>query len=195
MIGQDGSGKGNRNAEEKFIYNMYEIETAYDRKAMKALARAVRKTVRKRWDIISKIIGSVALVMAVFVTALYLIFDDLGFDFDNIIILIAGIFILACMIWQDDFNAWIGKARTYQAGATAKQIFQDDKYIIITPGVTGEWEYHTIQWFCETRDYFMFILDKNHGQIMDKSGFQQGAPDDFREFIEKKAGLKAIYIK
>ena len=174
---------------------MYEIETAYNGKALKAVARTARKTIRKRWDIISKIIGCIALVFAFLITALYLIWDELEFDLNNIIILIGGIFILVSMIWQDDFNAWIGKARTYQAGATAKQIFQDDKYIIISPGVTGEWAYNTIKIFAETKDYFVFILDKNHGQIMDKSGFQKGSPDEFRDFIVNKTGLKVKYIK
>ena len=68
---------------------------------------------------------------------------------------------------------------------------------VIMLAQSGEswWPYHQIRAVVETEDYFVLLLDRSHGHIYDKQGFAWGTPEEFRELIHKRTGLKIQKIR
>ncbi len=45
------------------------------------------------------------------------------------------------------------------------------------------------------KDYFVFMMGKQQGQVYDKDGFAEGSVEEFRRFISEKTGKPVQYIK
>ena len=76
------------------------------------------------------------------------------------------------------------------ASRSVNAAFKEDGYVHRTQAGESWWPYRQIKTIVESRDHFAFLLDRTHGQIYDKHGFAWGDPDGFREFIQRKTGLK-----
>jgi len=72
---------------------------------------------------------------------------------------------------------------------------RDSGYSHRTKSGESWWPYSHIRALGETEDYFVLLLDRSHGQIYDKKGFAWGAPDEFRDFIQRRTGLKVQRVR
>ena len=152
------------------------IQTTIDQKAMTALARMTRKTVRRGRN------GPVRL-MAWFVVLL------------EAYLLLGGI-MLACILGEDWVNGAIGLRRTVPEEREVNAAFQDDRcYVCRSQGGERWWPYSQIRVVVETRDYFALLLDRKHGQVYNKKGFSWGTEEEFRALIQKKTGLKIQAVR
>lgn len=97
---------------------------------------------------------------------------------------------LSCILGEDYVNGAIGLRQILPASRTVNATFKEDGYVHRTQAGESWWPYRQIRFIVESQDHFAFLLDRTHGQIYDKSGFTWGDPDGFREFIQRKTGLK-----
>lgn len=172
----------------------FKFITHYDQKSITAMVKALRLTVRKKQSRRTRILGIIVIALA-----LLLVFfsGDEGFTIDGRAILnlsIAAILLLV-MIFQDHLNAYIAKKRAIPGTDMTTVTFTENGYYTETAVGNTDWTYGKISALAETKEYFIFIIGNNHGQVYDKSSISGGSVDEFRTFIEEKMEMKAVYIK
>lgn len=171
---------------------MIVIQTTVDRRAMTALAKMTRKTVRRGRNGPVRLMAWFVVILEAYLAAIYI---RAGLEGWLINLLLGGI-MLACILGEDRVNGAIGLRRTPPEELEVNTAFQDDNYYICrSQGGERWWLYSQIQVVAESKDYFALLLDRKHGQVYDKKGFSWGTPDEFRELIRKKTGLKIQVIR
>lgn len=165
---------------------MFIIQTEINQKTMTALARMTRKTLRRGRNGPVRMLACFIVALELFLTFIYIRAGAGGWLVN---MLLAGI-MLACILGEDYVNGAVGLRQVLPASRTVNVTFKDDGYVHRTQAGESWWPYRQIKAIVESRDYFVLLLDKTHGQIYDKNGFTWGNPDGFREFIQRKTGLK-----
>lgn len=166
-------------------------QTSIDKKAMVALAKMTRKTVRRGRSSPVRTFAWCVAVVELGLAALFL-WTGAGGWLTNL--LMAAI-MLACILGEDTVNGLVGLRQVLPDSREVNATFQEDHYVHRTRGAETWWNYRQIKAIGEDKDYFALVLDKNHGQIYAKEGFDWGSPDEFREFIQRKTGLKIRKVK
>lgn len=170
------------------------FETVYNQKAVTAMARTLRKTLRRKRSLRSHIFGWIVIVAAVLLT---LPFGNKDFapDLNTIITWLAALIILIAILFEDKINGYAARKRMLAGMDKATTVFNDESYITTTNIGKTEFSYdHNIDLLAETKDYFVFVFDKNHAQVYDKSALSGGAMDEFRRFITAKTGKEIISV-
>lgn len=170
---------------------MIVIQTTLDQKAMIALARINRKTIRRGR---SSPVRTFAWCVAVVELGLAALFLWSGAGGWLVNVLMAAI-MLACVLGEDTVNGLMGLRQILPDSREVNATFKDDHYIHRTKGAETWWNYRQIKAIGESGEYFAFVLDKNHGQIYRKDGFVWGTPEEFRDFIQKKTGLRIQKVR
>ena len=158
---------------------------------MTAMAKAARKVMRRKRSLFVRIFGGAAVVMA---AGLGLLRFG-GGDFHGWIDIALAAGLLAIILLEDWMNGTFAARQIGPENAEVTTAFDEDGYTNFADGASGHWPYGKIQAFCETRDYFVFLMDVQRGQVYDKSGFTEGTADEFRSFIREKTGKTVQYIK
>ena len=171
---------------------MIVIQTTLDRRAMTALARAVRKTLRRGRNGPVRMLAWFVVLVESFLTAVYLRGGQEGWQINVLL----GLIMLVCILGEDWVNGAIGLRRTAPEEREVNAAFQDDRcYVCRSQGGERWWPYSQIRVAVETRDYFALLLDRKHGQVYDKKGFTWGTEEEFRALIQKKTGLKIQAVR
>lgn len=171
---------------------MIVIQTTVDRRAMTALAKMTRKTVRRGRNGPVRLMAWFVVVLEAYLTFIYI---RAGLEGWPVNLLLGGI-MLACILGEDRVNGAIGLRRTPPEEREVNAAFQDDRYYVCrSQGGEHWWPYSEIMIAVESKDYFALLLDRKHGQIYDKRGFTWGTPEEFREMIRKKTGLKIQAVR
>lgn len=171
---------------------MIVVQTAVDRRAMEALARVTRKTLRRGRNGPVRMLAWFVVILETFLTAIYIRGGQEGWLTN----LLLGLIMLVCILGEDRTNGLIGLRRMPPDRREVNTAFQEGRcYICRSQAGEDWWPYDQIRLVAETRDYFALILDRRHGQIYDKRGFSWGSPEEFRVFIEKKTGLRVQHVK
>ena len=165
---------------------MFIIQTEIDQKSMTALARMTRRTLRRGRNGPVRMLAWFIVALELFLTFIYI---RAGAEGWLVNLLLAGI-MLACILGEDYVNGAIGLRQILPSGRTVNASFKEDGYVHRTQAGESWWPYRQIKAIVESRDHFAFLLDRTHGQVYDKNGFSWGKPDEFREFIQRKTGLK-----
>ena len=159
----------------------YVVRTTVDRRAMTALARAARKTLRRRRSRLVHTFGmAVTAVMLVLALGNWMIGDRTWW-----LNLALALLMLVVTASED----------TVQPGSrevTAE--FTGEHYVHQTGTAVSLWQYDKVQAVCETGEYFILLLDSRHGQVYAKEGFTRGTPMAFRDFISRKTGKLIVYL-
>ena len=169
---------------------MFIIQTEIDQKSMTALARMTRRTLRRGRNGPVRMLAWFIVVLELFLTYIYIRAGAGGWQ---ISVLLACI-MLACILGEDYVNGAIGLRQILPSGRTVNASFKEDGYVHRTQAGESWWPYRQIRAIVESRDHFALLLDRTHGQIYDKKGFTWGDPDGFREFIQRKTGLKILKV-
>lgn len=171
---------------------MFIIQTTVDQKAMTALARVSRKTLRRGRSGPVRTLAWFIVVLEAFLTATYLRGGEDGWQVNALL----GLFMLGCILGEDWVNGAVGLRKVPPGSREVNAAFKDEScYVHRTQAAESWYPYAGIQAFCETEDYFALLLNRRHGQIYDKKGFTWGTPEEFRELIQQKTGLKVQFIK
>ncbi len=165
----------------------YSFETVYDRKAMTAMARALRKTVRKKSSCRSHVFGWIVLVLSVLL-ALPLGAEEPVLDLRSAITWLVVLVLLAVLIWEDAINGWAAQKRMVPGTGKSVGVFSEENYHSVTDLGETTWHYDKTLAVAETPVYFVFLFSKNHAQFYDKRTLSGGTAEGFRGFIREKTG-------
>lgn len=169
---------------------MYTIETHYDLKALTAMGKALRKTIRKRHSKRSHFLGIFAVVLGL----LLLIAN--GFSgWRSILTAIAVLVIVLALVFEDSLNGYVALKRGLPGTELAVTTFQEENFHSDTKIAESTFFYETILRFVRYRDYCIFVFSPNHGQVYDIRTLTGGSTDDFISFIEKKTGKTLENVK
>lgn len=168
----------------------YVVHTTVDRRAMTALAKAARKTLRRRRSRLVHTFG-MAVTAAMLALALGRWMAEDGNWWVNLLL---AALMLAVTASEDAINGIIGLRQVQPGSKEVTAEFTGGQYVHRTETAVSHWQYEKVQAVCETEEYFILLLDSRHGQIYAKKGFTRGAPMAFRDFISRKTGKLIAYI-
>jgi len=165
----------------------FQCETAYDQEAMTAMAKAIRKTARRKRSKRSHVFGVIVIVLALLLT---LPLGDKKFeiDFRTVITWAAAAILLFTLIFEDRINGYVARKRMLPGLASAVVTFHEDGYHSETEVGSSDFQYGTVALLAETKDYFVFVLSQNHAQIYSKKSLTGGTAEEFRAFITNAVG-------
>ena len=175
-------------------FTNFTFETTYNQKAMTTMARALRKTVRKKHSRRSHIFGWIITVLAVLLV-LPIGEREVVFNFRTVITWAVIVIIVATLLFEDWINGYIARKRMLPGTAFALCTFGEDDYVSETKAGKTEWKYENIETIAETKNYFVFLFGKNHAQVYDKSSLQGGSIEEFRTFLMKKTEKEIWSVK
>lgn len=168
------------------------IQTTIDRRAMTALAKMTRKTVRRGRNGPVRLVAWLVVILEAYLTFIYI---RAGLEGWLVNVLLGGI-MLGCILSEDLVNGAIGLKKLSPGALEVNTAFQEDScYVCRSRDGERWWPYSEIMMVVESRDYFALLLDRKYGQIYDKRGFTWGTPEEFRELIRKKTGLKIQTVR
>ena len=162
----------------------FTFETHYNTKSLAVMARALRKTVRKKHSRRSHIIGWLVIALSL----LLLLSQGFVLNFRSIVTLLAILAIFFALLFEDRLNGFLAKKRMLSGTEKAVSVFTESGFT--SEGEIGktEWNYGKITVIAETADFFVFIFSANHAQLYDKRHLTGGTADAFRSFIEAATG-------
>ena len=164
---------------------LFSFETDYDMNTFISMARALRKTVRKKHSKRSHIFGVGVVVLGMASVFLW------G---PKVLTIAAIAVIILVLLFEDRLNAWVAMKRMLSGMEKAKSDFYEDRYVSATDIGTTEWHFDKIKAIVEDQDYFIFLFSESHTQAYDKRKMNGGTEGDFRAFIEEKTGIKVQRI-
>ena len=170
---------------------MIVIQTTLDRKAMTALARITRRTLRRGRNGPVRMLAWFVVVLETFLTWVYIRGGQGGWPVNMLL----AVIMLACILTEDQVNGMVSLRQILPASREVNATFRDSGYVHRAQSGESWWPYHQIRAVVETEDYFVLLLDRSHGHIYDKQGFAWGTPEEFRELIHKRTGLKIQKIR
>ena len=173
----------------------FQIHSHYDHKSLKTMSRVLRKTVRRKRNIAFRIFGWAVVALEVLTEAALVMIDAFSLDFGNVLTILAGVFMLVVLLFEDDLNGWIAKLSLMPGTREADTHFGPEEYVVTTQAAETRMHYENISVLGETKDSFVFIIGKRHAQQFPKDGLSEGTPEQFRDFIAEKTGLSVWYVK
>lgn len=172
----------------------FRFETKYDQKGLTVLARALRKTIRKKQSRRSHIFGWCVIALAILLVAAGRLLDE-PWTFRDTLNCGVGAILIAVLVTEDQVNAFFAKKKMLPGTSAARCVFTEESYTSTTEVAATEFHYEAVQQVCETADYFVFLFSRQHGQIYDKATLSGGTAEEFRTFITEKTGKPVAYIK
>lgn len=165
----------------------FTFQTEYDQKALTAMARALRKTARRKRSRRSHIFGWVVVLLAALL-ALPENGEAFSLGIREAVTFLAALAIVVALIFEDAINGYVARKRLLPGTEKSIVTFMEECYHSETEVGKSEFQYDKIQLLAETSNYFVFIFSASHAQLYDKRCLQGGSADEFRKFIEEKTG-------
>ena len=169
----------------------FSFVTEYNRDAVATMAKALRKTVRRKKSRRSHIIGVAVIMLALFL-ALPFGNESNPFEFKDAFTLAVAAILAFTLIFEDRINGDIAMKRMLPGLKSSKVVFKADSYISETEVGTSEFKYDNIVMLAENQNYFVFIFSASHAQVYDKNSLSGGTARQFRQFISEKTGKEII---
>lgn len=172
----------------------FRFETAYDQKGLTVMARALRKTIRKKSSRRSHIFGWCVVALAILLVAVGRMLEE-PWTFLDTLNLSVGVILIAILFTEDQVNAFFARRKLMPGTSSAKCVFTEEGYTSTTETAATGFHYEVVQQVCETADYFVLLLSRQHGQIYDKASLSGGTAEDFRSFITGKTGKPIVSVR
>jgi len=160
------------------------VQTTYNQKALAAMTRALRKTVRQKQSQRSKIAAIVVLVLGL-IFAVSASEINLNFFLN----LLANVVVAAALIWQDQISGYVARKRMLPGMTTSTTTFSEDGYHSVTAVGESDFTYKNIFAIAEDADYFVLIFSSSHAQIYSKAGISGGDFQALAKLLRKKTNL------
>lgn len=171
----------------------FTIETTYNLQNLTTMARALRKTVRKKHSCRAHIFGWALVILGGCLCVVPLL-DGSGITGSSVATGIAVLVMLVALLWEDRLNGYFARKRLLPGTEEVVAEFHADTYQTTTQVGKTEWRYDALLLIAEAPDAFVFIFDKMHAQIYAKHGLQGGSVEDFRHFLEEATGKPVVAI-
>ena len=163
----------------------FTFDTVYDQKAVTAMARGLRKTIRKKHSRRSHLFGWLVIALILLLT-LPRGGKPLVIEGRTILTWAAGLLIVVTLLFEDGINAWFARRRMLAGTDRASATFTEDSYCTESAAGKTEWYYENIRYIAEDKDSFIFVFDKRHAQVYAKRGMTGGGVEEFRGFLTQK---------
>ncbi len=161
----------------------FTCRTTYNQKALTAMARAVRKTVRVKTS--RRVHLYSWLVMGLLIVSIWLSWGKIWQTVINCVV----IAVLLLINWKEDaINGYFAKRKALPGTDAADTTFYPDHFFVKTAAAESRWQYDKILALAETKDYFLFVMGKNHAMAMEKASMEGGSIPEFCRFIEERSG-------
>ncbi len=161
----------------------FTCHTTYDQKALTAMARALRKTVRAKR---SRRIRFVAwIIIGLLLVSIWLSWGSLWQTVADCAVMAA----LLLLHWKEDaLNGFFAKRKALPGTDFADTIFYPDHYLVETPAAETKWQYDKILALAETEKYLVLVVGMNHAMALEKVTLTGGGLPELRRFLEEKSG-------
>ncbi len=164
----------------------FKFNTVYDREALCAMSKGLRKTIRKKSDLYLKIISLIVIAVAILITIPWKgTFEP---DMPMFITWAAAIVLFVTMVFEDKINGYFAAKKAIKGSSTVSSTFMESGYETAGELGTTAWKYENMAEIAEVRDYFVVAFDKFHAQAYDKRTIEGGTSEEFREFLRTKTG-------
>jgi len=165
----------------------FTFETTYHHEAITAMAKAIRKTVRKKEN---RRIRLVAVMVIVLVLLLTLPFGGREFVLSvrTVMLFLCAALMLCILLFEDKVKAYASRKRMLPGSDQATAVFTAEGYRSETAAGSSDFQYSMIVELAETADYFIFVLSQWHAQVYDKKSITGGTMEEFRAFIKEVTG-------
>ncbi len=170
----------------------FKFDTKYDAKALTSMARALRKTVRKKRSRRTHIWGWIVIVLGLLVS---LPLGEREITMSSVVTWVALAVMLAVFLFEDRLNGKIAGKRMLAGTERTETVFTEERYTSVSALGKSEWNYGNIKVVAENAGYFVFLFSENHAQVYDKSTISGGTVEEFREFIAEKTGAGVVRLK
>ena len=168
-----------------------QFETDYNMETLTAMAKGLRKTVRRKRSRRVHIFAAVVLVLGI-LTILATVAGGEPLGASGVVTLLVVILV---SLFEDRLNAWFARKRLLPGTEHAVATFEEDGYVSATGVTESRFSYAQIVAVAETARYFVFALSSHHTQAYDKRNIRGGSVEDFRAFIAEKTGKPIANIK
>ena len=168
----------------------FTLQTVYDQKACTAMAKAARKTVRKKRSRRTHVFGWIVILLALFLS-LPFGNEDYTVKANTVFTWIVIAVMLAAMLFEDHLNGYITKKRLLPGAKNVTTVFTENSYTTTAPLATTEWQYENIAAITEVGTYLVFFFSTSHAQIYDLRAIEGGTAEELKAFLTQKTG-KAI---
>ena len=164
---------------------MFTCHTTYDQKALTAMARAVRKTVRARRSRWVRIYAWV--IIGLLLVSLWLSWGNTWQTAANCAV-IAVLLIISGK--EDALNGYFARRKALPGTDCADTVFYPDCFLVKTAAAESKWSYDRILALAETRNYFLLVMGKHHALALDKGALEGGGTPELGRFLEEKSGRR-----
>ena len=171
-----------------------QFETDYNMETLTAMAKGLRRTVRKKRSRRVHIFAAVVLVLGL-LTILATTAGGEPLGASGVVTLLAMLVVILVSLFEDKLNAWFARKRLLPGTEHAAATFEEDDYVSATGVTESRFSYAQIVAVAETECYFVFALSSCHTQAYDKRNIRGGSVEDFRAFIAEKTGKLVEDIK
>ena len=171
-----------------------QFETDYNMETLTAMAKGLRKTVRKKRSRRVHIFAAVVLILGL-LTILATTAGGEPLGASGVVTLLAMLVVILVSLFEDKLNAWFARKRLLPGTEHAAATFEEDGYVSATSMSESKFSYAQIVAVAETERYFVFALSSHHTQAYDKRTIRGGSVEDFRAFIAEKTGKPIANIK
>lgn len=163
----------------------FTCHTTYGQKALTAISRAVRRTVRVKTSRRMRLYAG-GLIGILFV-CIWITWGEIWQTTASC----AAIVLLLLVNWQEDaINGYFAKRKALPGTSSADTVFYPDHYLVKTAAAETRWQYEKILALAETRDYYVLVVGKNHAMAIEKTTLEGGSISEFCRFLEEKSGHK-----
>lgn len=162
----------------------YSFETKYDQKSVKAMAKALRKTVRRKRSRRSHRLGWLVILLA-----LLLVISAEAFTLRTLVTIAAGGAVLAALLFEDSINGFFARRKLLPGTEFVKTAFSEDGYCSSTAVGETTFRYDAIRAMAETKAYYVLIFSGSHAQVYEKHTLTGGSQEEFVRFLTEKTGI------
>ena len=161
----------------------FTCHTIYDQKALTAMARVLRKTIRAEQSLIVRHWGWWVIILAA--VAFWLSWGTVW----QMVLSCVVIFGLLVVNWKGDaIDAYFAKRWRYRNRDFDDISFFADHFLVKTATAESTWRYDKILALAETGEYLVLVMGKNHALAMEKAMLEGGSLPEFCRFLEEKSG-------
>lgn len=171
----------------------FTFQTNYNQKAMKTMAMGVRKTIRKKRNLRTRIFGYIICVLGLLLT-LVPGENGLEVDFSSVLTWIAIAIMGTVLLFEDSINGYLARKRLLPGTETSVATFTPEGYESVSEFGKSEWSYDKIMMLAETKEYFVFVFSISHAQVYEKASLTGGTLEEFCEFIQRKTEKEMVRI-
>lgn len=171
-----------------------QFETDYNMETLTAMAKGLRRTVRKKRSRRVHIFAAVVLILGL-LTILATTAGGEPLGASGVVTLLAMLVVILVSLFEDKLNAWFARKRLLPGTEHAAATFEEDGYVSATSMSESKFSYAQIAAVAETERYFVFALSSHHTQAYDKRNIRGGSVEEFRAFIAEKTGKPVEDIK